>query len=706
VTRRTLASGILPSARSPLGSPAIPGSKARLASPAVTPGSGGGHPPARPPTSPTSRPPTRAVGLDTGGTFTDFVAWQGGRLITFKLPSDPVSPERPVLEGLRRLGANRETQVRHGSTVATNTLLERKGARVTLVTTAGFEDLIEIGRQDRPDVYALAPRRAPPLVPPARRIGARERLGPRGETWRPLTSAEIERVTAAVARTRADAIAIGLLHAYSGGRHERALGRALAKLGIPVTLSSELCPEIREYERLSTTVLNAYLRPRVGRYLAALKRGTPARLEVVQSHGGTAPAAEAARVPVRQLLSGPAAGLVAAREVARACGFDRALTLDVGGTSTDCAFLAGELPRRRAREVAGFPVLLPLLDVHTVGAGGGSIASRDETGLLQVGPESGGANPGPACYGRGGPATVTDALVVLGRIPGDSLAGGTLRLERRAAERVLAALARALRLRGAVAAAEGVVRVAEAHIEAALRTVSIERGHDPREAALVAFGGAGGLHACAVAEALGVRTVLAPEGAGLLSALGALTGGLRREVSRTVLLAPDDPRLEQAWRRLEATVTSALAPAQGRRAPRLERWAEMRYAGQSHELPVPGGPNLVERFHQEHERRFGFADRGRAVQVVTIEARAVLPGQRPAPRARRSARRTAAEQTMVRHAGRAVRTAVWRREQLAATFQAAGPALVLESGATLWIPPGWRARMHESGTLLLTRGTR
>jgi len=295
---------------------------------------------------------------------------------------------------------------------------------------------------------------------------------------------------------------------------------------------------------------------------------------------------------------------------------------------------------------------------------------------------------------------------VLGRIPGDSLAGGTLQLDRPASERALAALARALGLRGAVAAAEGVVRVAEAHIEAALRTVSIERGHDPRAAALVAFGGAGGLHACAVAEALGVQTVLAPEGAGLLSALGALTGGLRREASRTVLLAPSDPRLERAWRRLETTVTSALAPVAGRRRARIERWAEMRYAGQSHELPVPGGANLVERFHREHERRFGFADRERAVQVVTIEARAVLPGERPISRVRRVARRNAPEHATVRHAGRAVRAAVWRREQLGASVRVSGPALVLESGATLWIPPGWRARMHASGTLMLTRGTR
>lgn len=652
-------------------------------------------------------PAPRAVGLDTGGTFTDFAAWQGGRLVTFKLPSHPAAPERPVLEGLRRLGATRATQVRHGSTVATNTLLERKGARVTLVTTAGFEDLIEIGRQDRPHVYALAPRRTPPLVPAARRIGVRERLGPRGEIWRPLAPAEVERVAQAAARTRPEAVAVALLHAYAGSKHERLVARALARLGVPVTRSSELCPEIREYERLSTTVLNAYLGPRVGRYLAALRRGTRARLEIVQSHGGTAPAAEAAREPVRQLLSGPAAGLVAAREVAATCGFGEALTLDVGGTSTDCAFLAGELPRRRAREVAGFPVLLPLLDVHTVGAGGGSIASRDATGLLRVGPESAGADPGPACYGRGGPATVTDALVMLGRIPGDSLAGGALALDRRAAERALAALARSLSLRDATTAARGVVRIAEAHIEAALRTVSIERGHDPREAALVAFGGAGGLHACAVAEALGVSTVLAPIGAGVLSALGALSGGPRREASRTLLIpASETARLEAGWRGLERRVLAALAPVAGRRRPRVERWAEMRYAGQSHELSLRGGPGLVSRFHAEHERRFGFADHSREVQVVTIEARGSLPGERmpPPPRSRRG--RPASQPWIVRDRDRAVRAALWQREELPVGFRTRGPALVLESGATLWIPAGWRVRAHASGTLVLTRGAR
>ncbi len=657
----------------------------------------------RAPAAPTS------IGVDTGGTFTDFVALRAGRLVSFKLSSTPRAPERAVLEGLARLAADRSSRVRHGSTVATNALIERKGARVVLVTTRGFEDLLEIGRQDRPDLYTLAPRRSPALAPARRRIGVDERIGPRGERWIPLTGAEVRRVTREVGARRPQAVAVGLLHAYARPAHERRLARALAGLGVPVSRSSALAPEYREYERLATTVTNAYLTPRVAGYLRRLARGTRARLEVVLSHGGTATPAVAAREPVRQLLSGPAAGIKAARDVARACGWDAALTIDVGGTSTDCAFIDGELPRRRGREVAGFPVLLPLLDVHTVGAGGGSIARVDEGGLLHVGPESAGALPGPACYGRKGPATVTDALVVLGRIAGGSLAGGALRLEPMAARAALAALGRDLGGRDAVAAAQGVVALADAHMEAALRRVSVERGHDPRGAALVAFGGAGGLHACALAESLGSEAVLAPRHAGVLSALGALTGGSRREKSRTVLLdAGDLAALERQWRRLERSVQGEFASAERARV-RHERWAEVRYRGQSHELSLRGGPALAERFHLEHLRCFGFASRDVPVEVVTLEARGSLPGESlPRTRGRRGVAAPAgiapAGITRVRHARAWVRARVWIRESLPEGFTATGPAIVMEEGATLWIAPGWRARMHTSGALILTRG--
>jgi len=650
-------------------------------------------------------PPSR-VGVDTGGTFTDFVALRGRTLVAFKLPSTPEAPERAVLEGLLRLGVGAATQVRHGSTVATNTLLERRGARVALATTAGFEDLLEIGRQDRPDLYALAPRRTPPLVPAARRFGVAERAGPRGETLRALTAAEARRVAARIAASRAESVAVGLLHAYAAPAHERRLARSLRAPGRPLSLSSALCPEIREYERIATTVTNAYLAPRVAAYLRGLARGTRARLEIVLSHGGTAPPAAAAREPVRQLLSGPAAGLAAACAVARRCGFRRALTLDVGGTSTDCAYADGEPPRRRAREIAGFPVQLPVLDVHTVGAGGGSIARVDAGGLLHVGPQSAGAVPGPACYGRGGPPTVTDALMVLGRIPGASLAGGTLALDRAAATRAMAGLGAALGGRDARAAAAGVVALADARMEAALRRVSVERGHDPRDAALVAFGGAGGLHVCALAESLGVPVVLFPRHAGVLSALGALAGPPRREASRSVLLdARQEEAIERAWAALERRVRAGF-PAGERRGLVIERWAEVRYRGQSHELSLRGGPRLAARFHREHARLYGFADRAAPVEVVTLEARATAAAE-PWPAAPgRRARRGPPGSTRVWHQGRALRAAVWEVSALGPGFSAAGPALVLEEGATLWIAPGWRARHQPAGALVLRRGAK
>ncbi len=670
---------------------------------------------------PRERARLQGAGVDTGGTFTDFVLWQGGQRVAFKVPSTPAAPEQAVLTGLARAGSTRITPVRHGSTVATNALLERKGARVVFVTTQGFEDLLEIGRQDRPDLYALDPHRTPPLVPAARRIGVAERIEAGGRVRVALTSREIARVTARVRALRPEAIAIGLLHSYAAPRHERSLARALRKLGVPVSVSSELAPEIREYERFATTVANAFLAPRMDAYMSALAASGRGRFEIVLSHGGTAPPAQAAREPVRQLLSGPAAGLRAALRAARDAGFAAALTLDVGGTSTDCAWLGGDdqapgagrdaLPRRRAREVGGVPVLLPTLDVHTVGAGGGSIAYVDAGGMLQVGPQSAGADPGPACYGRGGPATVTDALVVLGRIPGESIAGGALALDRAAALAALTRLGRAMN-RDARAAAEGVIAVADARMEAALRKVSIERGQDPRAAALVAYGGGGALHACALAQALGAQAVVWPEHAGVLCALGALEGGARREASRTVLL-PARPQAPLAREivALERRVRARFGAGERRRV-RLERWAEVRYRGQAHELSVPADDlgALETRFHEAHARRFGYADRTREVIVVTLEVRGEVaselprPAPRPVPR-RRAVAAAARAYTLVRHAGRDVRAGLFARAALAPGARLRGPAIVLDAGATCWLPPDWSARVTPHGALLATRAS-
>jgi N-methylhydantoinase A len=655
-----------------------------------------------------------AVGIDTGGTFTDVVVWDGRRRTAFKVPSTPAAPERAVLEGLARAAAGPRTRVRHGSTVATNALLERKGARVVFVTTAGFEDVLEIGRQDRPSLYALAPRRPAPLVPRARRLGVRERTAAGGATLVALTAAETRRAVRRVRAARPEAIAIGLLHAFANPAHERRLARALGALGVPVSVSSAIAPEIREYERFATACANAFLAPRIAGYLGALAAARRGRLEVVLSHGGTAPVARAAREPVRQLLSGPSAGLRAALAAARDCGHRVALTLDVGGTSTDCALLgAGDagadgLPRRRAREVGGVPVLLPALDVHTVGAGGGSIAHVDTGGLLHVGPESAGADPGPACYGRGGPATVTDALVVLGLLPGETLAGGALALDRAAAHAAMMDLARALGRGDARAAAAGVLAVANARMEAALRVVSVERGEDPRGAALVAFGGAGGLHACALAEALGARAVVWPRHAGVLCALGALEGGSRREASRSVLRAAGETAaLEREFRALERRVLADFSAAERGRVE-IERHAEVRYRGQAHELGVPAAPlaSLAERFHRAHERRYGFADRVREVQVVTLDVRGFLAASLPAGRPPARSAMGTAMAVRVHDGVRESSAALWARSALAAGARVPGPAVVADDGATLWIARRWRGRVHSTGALVLERGGR
>jgi N-methylhydantoinase A len=647
-----------------------------------------------------------AIGVDTGGTFTDFVAWRGARLEAFKISSTPAAPARAVLEGLDRAGTGKKTRVRHGSTVATNALLERRGARVVFVTTRGFEDVLEIGRQDRPDLYALAPRRIEPLVPAELRLGADERLAADGEVLRPLTPRALRELVRAVRRAKPEAIAIGLLHAWAHDGNERRIERALAALGLPISRSSALCPEVREYERFATTVTNAYLAPRVAGYLRELERGTQASLEIVLSHGGTAPPERAAREPVRQLLSGPAAGLRAAHEAARTCGFARALTLDVGGTSTDCAYVEHDLPRRRAREVAGFPVQLPVLDVHTVGAGGGSIASVDAEGWLTVGPASAGAMPGPACYGRGGPATLTDAMVVLGRLPLASLADGALTLDPAASSRALETLSRRLPGRDAVAAAEAVVEIAESRMEAALRRVSIERGHDPRGAALVAFGGAGGLHACALAAALDCDAVVFPRHAGVLSALGALLGGSRRERSRSVMRdARENGKLERTMRDLERQVIAAFTRSE-RAAVKLERIALARYRGQSHEIEIAYGAGWIARFHAAHAKRFGFAAAETPIEVVTLEVRgATAPARLPAPPAPRSGA-IAPRATRVHEAGAWRPARVFDRASLAPFARLRGPAVVADAGATLWIPSGWNARVDRGGALILKRSAR
>jgi N-methylhydantoinase A len=572
------------------------------------------------------------VGVDTGGTFTDFVYHSGGRARIFKVPSTPDDPSRAIVEGLRRVAREAEVSVRdlevvHGTTVGTNALLERRGARAALVTTEGFEDVLVIGRQARASLYDLNWARPAPLVEERLRFGVRERVGSDGSVVEELTDEEVASLVRKLKRARVESIAVCLLFSFARPEHERKIERAITEAlpRVPLSVSHRILPEYREFERTSTVSINAYLQPLMGTYLERLgSHVAPRRLRVMQSSGGSISARAAAVEPVRTILSGPAGGVVGATHEARAAGFEEIITFDMGGTSTDVALCArGRVQLSNEASVAGLPVAVPVLDIHTVGAGGGSIARVDAGGSLRVGPQSAGAVPGPACYGRSDLPTVTDANLVLGRFSGADLLGGEFKLDEGRAVGALNALAREMSEAGgravsAIEAALGVVRVVNAGMERALRAVSVERGFDPRACALVSFGGAGGLHALELARSLRVPRVVVPREPGALSALGCLRANVLKSLSRTLMLEVGEgtnvdargsaEEIERAFKALEREARAALkregfADARQRHA----RTIAARYRGQSFELEIPwgGGRRLVERFHAEHEARYG-----------------------------------------------------------------------------------------------------
>lgn len=661
-------------------------------------------------------PAPAVVAVDAGGTFTDLLVLEAGPsddasngaapLRSLKVPSTPADPSRAVLDGIRALGLAPETFVLlHGTTVATNALLERRGAHVGLITNRGFEDVIEIGRQDRPQLYALVGRRKPPLAGREDRIGVGGRLDPKGVELEPLDPQELEGLREWAADR--ESLAVCLLHSYAEPGHEEAVAAALQDCGAPVSVSSRLLPEFREYERTSTTVVNAYVAPLVSGYLRRLERSGARRVSIMGSNGGTVPLRRAAQEPVRTVLSGPAGGVVAALHWGRMAGFDDVITFDMGGTSTDVSLCPGRPLRTREFAVDGQPVAVPVLDIHTVGAGGGSIARMDAGGALKVGPESAGAAPGPVCYGRGGTdPTVTDAHVWLGRLPAAGFLGGTAKLDREAVEPALAKLADAMDA-GVAAAAEGVLAVAETAMERALRVISVERGYDPREFCLVAFGGAGGLHVAGLAERIGAERALVPPAPGLLSAFGMLVAPVTRETSRTVLLRSRgaDPAVDQAmdhaFGELEAEAVRALLEEGCDEADiRVRRSVDARCAGQSFELRVPA-QDWVEAFHAAHEQRYGYARRDNPVEAVTLRAVArVAPPEFRVPGPARQETPRPAKATVLTAQG-SIEVDQYARERLGAGARLAGPAIVTEYSGTTWVPQRWECTVVESGSLLL-----
>ncbi len=751
------------------------------------------------------RPQPLRVAIDTGGTFTDCVWIDHGQLRMLKVFSTPADPSQSILEALSQIDHEGQLVILHGTTVGTNTLLERKGARTALITTAGFEDAIEIGRQARPKLYDFFFDRVEPLVPADLRFGIEERTTSGGEILTAPSPADLKSLVAQVAEKEPESIAISLLFSFANHENELAAADALKTLGVPLSISHQILPEFREYERTSTVVINAYLQPVMQRYLENLEKSVAAgsqrlkpqlslqscgtaeaapfpnrlpvkrrfsrmdqsasfeaerfgvaqrfgaaksnltperalapelpqrtRIFVMQSSGGITALSTAAREPVRTVLSGPAGGVVGAAASASRSGFERIIAFDMGGTSTDVSLVEGAITTASHAEVAGLPIGVPMLDIHTVGAGGGSLARFDAAGVLRVGPESAGADPGPICYGRGTQPTVTDANLLLGRLQSTRFLGGDFTLD---LERTRSITRDWLNRQGNPLTLEkfaaGVVRVVNATMEKAIRVVSIERGRDPRDLALVAFGGAGGLHACALAEALSIPNVIIPALPGALSALGILVSDVVKDYSRTILLSaagkvPQACLLQEfAALKKQATIDLQQEGWQGK--VRYQSSVDLRYRGQGYELNLPFTPNLLTDFEREHHRRYGYSHPGRPAELVTLRLRASVKSDaaqvkqmdhmrkmnhvkemnhvgtaalgRPG---RAKLGRLSTPKTRVLFDGKILATKIYSRDELNSGKTYLGPAIITEYSATTVIPPGKRFHLDSVANLIVT----
>lgn len=649
------------------------------------------------------------IGVDTGGTFTDFVFFDGAEIRIHKVPSTPDNPSRAIISGLNFLlddGFN-GIEIVHGTTVATNALLERKGARIALVTTKGFEDVIEIGRQNRPHLYRFSWKPVDPLVPRELRFGVEERTAYSGEIVKAVDADEIRELSLRLKELGIEGVAVSLLHSYANPQNEvdveRGLREGLQGLGVPITLSSRLLPEFREYERTSTVAANAYLLPKVKAYLDELagKLGGAA-VDVMQSSGGVARPSQAGQEPVSLLLSGPAGGVVGGFQIAHQMGYERVITYDMGGTSTDVALVDGALRFTTEAVLDGLPIKTPMIDVATIGAGGGSIAYVDAGGALKVGPVSAGAYPGPACYGVGDEPTVTDANVVLGRIRPEWFLGGRMTIDPGLSRSAVRGLAEGLGV-SLVEAAEGVISVSNSNMEKALRLVSIEKGYDPRDFALVSFGGAGGLHACELALAMGLKAVIFPVAPGALSAMGMLMADSFKDYGKTCFVGADDPDaaslIESAFAELEQRAREEL---RGENTA-FKRFIDARYKRQSYELTIPMSGALVDDFHKAHQRSYGYMKPESPVEFVTVRLRAVMEKERlklPRLDSPRGGGEASPERKTIIYDGKRIDACCYSRADLYEGFTFEGPALVLEETATSFVLPGFRCAVDGFGNVV------
>ncbi|AEU37127.1 hydantoinase/oxoprolinase family protein [Granulicella mallensis] len=646
------------------------------------------------------------IAIDTGGTFTDIVYFQDSQFVVLKVFSTPSDPGRAVIEGLHKISPDPDVVVRHGTTVATNAMLERKGARVAFLTTKGFEDTIAIGRQARPKLYDWFQPAPECLVPKQLRFGISERISSNGELLVAIDPSDLEIVVTAIADAGVDAIAVSTLFSFTNPDSEIKIAAALERLGLPLSISHRILPEFREYERASTIVANAYVAPKVGSYITTLaaniaKVYTGSRLEVMQSSGGIISARIAAAEPVRTMLSGPAGGVIGAYKLAGLAGFDQIIGFDMGGTSTDVFLVDATGPHISNESIlTGIPIGVPMLDIHTAGAGGGSIARFDAGGLLRVGPESAGADPGPICFGCGTQPTVTDANLVLGRLDTDRFMGGSVTLDR---DRMLQYMEQE---KGSLATVEefasGILRVVETSMEKAIRVISIERGYDPRDFTLVAFGGGGPLHACSLAHALQVPRVLIPALPGALSAVGILLADTMREYSRTVMQTIDTD-LEEIFAELERQGFNEFE-AEGL-AGKSFRSVDLRYRGQGYELNLPYSPDMVPAFHALHQRRYGFANEGRPLDIVNIRVRVAAPAETFEPPRQEIVEGDGSAALVGTRAvyfdGTSHLTRLYERDKLHAGDTFSGPAIISEYSSATILPPGDVLRVDAFKNLVI-----
>jgi N-methylhydantoinase A/oxoprolinase/acetone carboxylase beta subunit len=654
---------------------------------------------------------TIRLGVDTGGTFTDLVRLDPHGLTVHKVRSTPDDPSRAILSGIAELMASDPvSEVIHGSTVATNAVLERKGARVAMVTTKGFEDVLAIGRQTRSELYNFQVRGIRPMIDAGLTFGLAERLDCHGNVLEALQPQDLEDLTEKLHQAKVECVAVCLLHSYANPLHEQQVAGHLERAGFAVSSSHSILPEYREYERWSTTVVNAYVTPLVSRYLTTLEQGLAGtRLHIMQSNGGSISAAQARSSAVRTILSGPAAGAIGAQAVARASGFDRVILFDMGGTSTDVSLIDGQLGTTNESTIGDFPVRLPVLDIHSVGAGGGSIAYVDSGGSLRVGPRSAGANPGPVCYGKGEELTVTDANLLLGRLDPKYFLGGRMQLDVECTSKFAKVFANKLQITP-TRLAEGIVQIANSNMERAIRAVSVQRGYDPREFALLAFGGAGGMHACEIADTLEIGTVIVPEHGGVLSALGMLLADVRKDYSQTILKLSNIITFSDLQQYLAPLVQRAQADLAGEGfEPRnivIECSLDMRYQGQAYEINVLLTPAFNEEFSRQHNRLYGYSNILRITEVVNVRVNAAGITRKhtfPSPQAIRQPLPPPVITRSARFAGHSWETAIYHRETLLPGMEGQGPAIITSGQSTVVITPDYRFRIDGVGTLIATR---